>query len=110
MEIPCEQRRDDAQPAGRRVEAQSRICSEIVKETGVDINLTCSKTNTLTIVLSGQPEKVAVAKRSLIAELQQQVSPLLTLSPVYSRNRFTSSCIFTVASVMRLVNLPPAVH
>ncbi|KAA0197918.1 High-density lipoprotein receptor (Hdl) [Fasciolopsis buskii] len=74
VEIPCEQRRDDAQPAGRRVEAQSRICSEIVKETGVDINLTCSKTNTLTIVLSGQPEKVAVAKRSLIAELQQQES------------------------------------
>ncbi|TPP67305.1 Vigilin, partial [Fasciola gigantica] len=77
VEIPCEQRRyqnDDPQLAGRRYDAQSRICSEIVKETGVDINLTCSKTNTLTIVLTGQPDKVVAAKRSLIAELQQQIN------------------------------------
>ncbi|KAF8562227.1 hypothetical protein P879_07933 [Paragonimus westermani] len=74
---------EDLQAAGKRYDAQTRICMEIVKETGVEINLNTSKSNTLTAVLSGNPNKVAVAKQRLMAELRQQETIKINIPQEY---------------------------
>ncbi|OON14045.1 KH domain protein [Opisthorchis viverrini] len=75
IEIPNDQRRyqnEDPNAAGKRFDAHKRKCMEIIRETGVEMNMTNSKSNMLTIVLSGHPVKVSQAKRGILAELQQQ--------------------------------------
>ncbi|CAL8097425.1 unnamed protein product [Calicophoron daubneyi] len=81
LEIPREQRRfqsEDAQALGG-----SRICAEITKETGVEITTTNSKSHMLKFVLCGHPKNVALAKRRIIAELQQQESVKMTVPQEY---------------------------
>ncbi|CAH8566769.1 unnamed protein product [Schistosoma turkestanicum] len=77
LEIPFEERRfigneNDHLSAGRRYNVQSKICMEIARDTNVEMNLNSSKNHILTVVISGEPSRVAEAKRRVVAELQQQ--------------------------------------
>lgn len=49
---------------------------EIARDTNVEMNLNSSKNHILTVVISGEPSRVAEAKRRVVAELQQQVRGL----------------------------------
>ncbi|CAH8633995.1 unnamed protein product [Heterobilharzia americana] len=77
LEIPFEERRfvnqeSDNSVAGRRYNVQSKICMEIARDTNVEMNLNSSKNQILTIIISGEPSRVAEAKKRVTAELQQQ--------------------------------------
>ncbi|RTG83176.1 uncharacterized protein DC041_0012016, partial [Schistosoma bovis] len=78
LEIPFEERRfvnneNDNLSTGRRYNVQSKICMEIARDTNVEMNLNSSKNHILTVVISGEPSRVAEAKRRVVAELQQQI-------------------------------------
>ncbi|KAK4475123.1 hypothetical protein MN116_002210 [Schistosoma mekongi] len=77
LEIPFEERRfvnneNDNLSAGKRYNVQSKICMEIARDTNVKMNLNSSKNHILTVIISGEPNRVAEAKRRVIAELQHQ--------------------------------------
>ncbi|VDQ10826.1 unnamed protein product [Trichobilharzia regenti] len=79
LEIPLEERRfvnqENENPAvGKGFNVQSKVCMEIARDTNVEMNVNTSKNHVLTIIISGEPGKVAEAKKRVTAELQQQVS------------------------------------
>lgn len=56
------------------MEASKRICSQITREIGVEIEIYSSKNMNLTFVVRGKDEKVAKAKRRIIASFLTQVN------------------------------------
>nr|CAH8873264.1 unnamed protein product [Trichobilharzia regenti] len=77
LEIPLEERRfvnqENENPAvGKGFNVQSKVCMEIARDTNVEMNVNTSKNHVLTIIISGEPGKVAEAKKRVTAELQQQ--------------------------------------
>lgn len=53
---------------------QAKICAEIRRDTSADIEISSSKDQSLTIVVTGKEEAVARARREIIAKLQTQVN------------------------------------
>ncbi|CAH8872733.1 unnamed protein product [Trichobilharzia szidati] len=77
LEIPLEERRfvnqENENPAvGKRFNVQTKVCMDIARDTNVEMNVNTSKNHVLTIIISGEPGKVAEAKKRVAAELQQQ--------------------------------------
>ncbi|CAH8668528.1 unnamed protein product [Schistosoma margrebowiei] len=115
LEIPFEERRfvnneDDNLSAGRRYNVQSKICMEIARDTNVEMNLNSSKNHILTVVISGEPSRVAEAKRRVVAELQQQETVRISV-PVECRGyligRKGERLQELESSTMTRISIPP---
>lgn len=76
IEIPSDERRSlniDDGLSGKKYQSQRKVFMNIARDNGVEININTSKSNILTVAITGEPVNVARAKRSLTAELQTQV-------------------------------------
>ncbi|CAH8679581.1 unnamed protein product [Schistosoma rodhaini] len=115
LEIPFEERRfvnneEDNISAGRRYNVQSKICMEIARDTNVEMNLNSSKNHILTVAISGEPSRVAEAKRRVVAELQQQETVRISV-PVECRGyligRKGERLQELESSTMTRISIPP---
>ncbi|CAH8669732.1 unnamed protein product [Schistosoma bovis] len=115
LEIPFEERRfvnneNDNLSTGRRYNVQSKICMEIARDTNVEMNLNSSKNHILTVVISGEPSRVAEAKRRVVAELQQQETVRISV-PVECRGyligRKGERLQELESSTMTRISIPP---
>ncbi|TNN15810.1 Vigilin [Schistosoma japonicum] len=115
LEIPFEERRflnneNDNLSAGKRYNVQSKICMEIAKDTNVKMNLNSSKNHILTVIVSGEPSRVAEAKRRVIAELQHQETVRISV-PVECRGyligRKGERLQELESSTMTRISIPP---
>ncbi|CAH8643190.1 unnamed protein product [Schistosoma mattheei] len=115
LEIPFEERRfvnneDYNLSTGRRYNVQSKICMEIARDTNVEMNLNSSKNHILTVVISGEPSRVAEAKRRVVAELQQQETVRISV-PVECRGyligRKGERLQELESSTMTRISIPP---
>ena len=72
MEIPVSEQANSPQD-GKGYRENSKICSNIQKICGVQIELSNSRHGTLNVIITGPPDNVKRAKIMAIQELQQQV-------------------------------------
>lgn len=64
---------------------QAKICREIMQKTGVSIEMSLAKDQSLTVVISGKPEDVMKARREVVSELQTQASFLIKIPKEHHR-------------------------
>lgn len=64
---------------------QAKICKEIMAKTGVSIEMSLAKDQSLTVVLNGKDQAVMKAKRELLRQLQTQASVQLKIPREHHR-------------------------
>lgn len=74
--VPLEERRfkDDYDNSFGDEGKQADICKEIMSKTGVTIEMSLSKDQTLTVVVTGKEDQVKKARREVMTKLQTQAS------------------------------------
>ena len=74
--MPMEERRFKEiaeQQFGEKGGQQTKICSEIMAKTGVAIEMSLAKDQSLTMVITGKEEAVMKARKMVVQQLQTQV-------------------------------------
>ncbi|XP_052832875.1 vigilin [Octopus bimaculoides] len=64
---------------------QAKICREIMQKTGVSIEMSLAKDQSLTVVISGKPDDVMKARREVVSELQTQASYTIKIPKEHHR-------------------------
>lgn len=74
--VPLEQRRfkDDDENAFGDEGKQAEICKEIMAKTGVSIEMSLAKDQTLTVIVHGKEDQVKKARREVMTQLQTQAT------------------------------------
>ncbi|CAL1537044.1 unnamed protein product [Lymnaea stagnalis] len=64
---------------------QMKICKEIMQKTGVSIELSMAKDQSMTLVINGRQDAVMKARREVVSRLQTQASTVLNIPREYHR-------------------------
>ncbi|GAB1602236.1 vigilin-like [Argonauta hians] len=64
---------------------QAKICREIMQKTGVSIEMSLARDQSLTVVISGKPDDVMKARREVVSELQTQASYAIKIPKEHHR-------------------------
>ncbi|KAL4221822.1 hypothetical protein ACF0H5_020076 [Mactra antiquata] len=86
--VPLEERRfkDDFGESSFGDEGkQAEICKEIMQKTGVTIEMSLAKDQTLTVVVTGKEEQIKKARREVMTKLQTQASNSLRIPREHHR-------------------------
>lgn len=85
--VPVEERRfreDDENSFGDEGK-QADICKEIMMKTGVTIEMSLAKDQTLTVVVTGKEDQVKKARREVMTKLQTQASNTIRIPREHHR-------------------------
>ncbi|KAL3319033.1 hypothetical protein Ciccas_002303 [Cichlidogyrus casuarinus] len=83
IEIPCSERASNF--AGKKSNSLGQLAADLSKQHGVEVDINSSKSQSLTIVISGSPENVANAKCAVVRSLQTQSKIELHVDSKYHR-------------------------
>lgn len=87
--VPVEERRfremNEQHQFGERGREQAKICSEIMAATGVTIEISQAKDQSLTVVVTGKPESVMKARKMMVERLQTQTRAVLHIPKEHHR-------------------------
>jgi hypothetical protein len=75
--VPLEERRYKdmiEQQFGEKGGQQAKSCVDIMQKTGVSIEMSSSKDQSLTVVITGKADAVMKARKMVVQQLQTQVS------------------------------------
>lgn len=73
--VPLEERRyNEMGEFGEKGGQQAKICKDIADKTGCDIEMSLSKDQSLTVVVTGKVDCVMKARKLISQQLQMQVS------------------------------------
>lgn len=85
--VPMEERKHKEleQEFGEKSGRQAKICSDIQQRTGVSIEVSLAKDQSLTVVLTGKGDAVAQARRLVVQQLQTQARTTVMIPKVHHR-------------------------
>jgi len=87
--VPLEERRfremSEAQQFGDRGREQAKICGDIMNSTGVTIEMSLAKDQSLTVVITGKQDAVLRARKMMVEKLQTQTKATMHIPKEHHR-------------------------